>query len=140
MANKPQGKSWNEVQMAITAVAITATLGLWNMFATPEKTQAAAQITATFTPPEPPPPAETAIPEPTATAVSSLALRPVKIIYGGIAPQQPVVQVAAAGQVAAAPAAKKNKSGGASKGGGVSKGGGGNPAPVPPPTTGTSKP
>ena len=96
MANKPQGKSWNEVQMAITAVAITATLGFWNMYASPDKTQAAAQITATFTPPPPPPPTETALPEPTATtAVTySLALRPIKIIYGGQMPQQQVVQVA----------------------------------------------
>ena len=129
MANKPQGKSWNEVQMAITAVTITATLGFWNMFATPEKPQAAAQVAATFTPPPPPPPTETAVPEPTATA-ASLSLRPVKIIYGGKVPQQEVIQVAVA-----APPAKKNKGGG---------GGGGNnttapaPAPVAPPSTGSS--
>jgi hypothetical protein len=133
MANKPQGKSWNEVQMAITAVAITATLGFWNLFATPEKAQAAAKITESSTPPPPPPPAETAMPEPTATTAVSLGLRPIKIIYGGKIPQQQVVQ-----QVAAAPSTKK-------RGGGGSVGGGGTtaanpPAVVPPPATGSSKP
>ena len=79
MNNKPKAKSWAEVQMAITAVAITTTLVLWNMFASPDKNQAVAQAQATPVPTEPPTPEEaTAVP----TATASFALRPVKIIFG----------------------------------------------------------
>jgi hypothetical protein len=119
MANKPQGKNWSEIQLAIAAVAVTATLGFWNLFSTPEKAQSSVQVIQTATPP-PPPPAETA--QPTATA---LALRPVKIIFGGKVPQQPVVQVA----VAQPPNPKRRNSGG-----------GGSSAPAPAASTGSSKP
>jgi hypothetical protein len=122
MANKPAGKNWSEIQLAITAVAITAMLGFWNFFSTPEKAQASAQVAQTSTPPPPPPPTEMA--QPTATV---LALRPVKIIFGGNAPQQPVIQVA----VAQPPTKKK-------RGGGNNGGGGGNPAPAPVTGTGSS--
>jgi len=145
MANKPQGKSWNEIQMAITAIAVTASLGFWNLFATPEKAQAAAKVVESSTPPPPPPPTDTATvtAEPTETAMS---LRPVKIIFGGEAPKVQVVQVFAPG----VPATKKKGGGGGGGGGGapvVSGGGGGGggapapaPAPAPPPSTGSSKP
>jgi cytochrome oxidase assembly protein ShyY1 len=123
MANKPQGKSWSEIQLAIAALAVTATLGFWNLFSTPDKAQTSAQVTQSFTPPPPPTPTETA--QPTATA---LALRPVKIIFGGKAPQQQVIQVAMA-----APPTKKRNGGG----GNVDTGGGS--ASVQPPSTGSSK-
>jgi hypothetical protein len=130
MANKPQGKSWSEIQMAITAVAITATLGFWNQFSAPSQTQAATQVAQPSTPPPPPPATETA--QPTATAVSLLPLRPVKIIFGGKAPQPQIIQVAAA------PAVKKRQSGG---GPAVDTGAGGAPsAPAPAASTGSSKP
>jgi cytochrome oxidase assembly protein ShyY1 len=130
MANKAQGKNWSEIQLAIAAVAITATLGFWNLFSTPEKAQASAQVTQTFTPPPPPSPTETA--QPTATA---LALRPVKIIFGGQVPQQPVIQVAVA-----QPPAKKHKGGGSNNDNNTDgSGGGGAPAPADPPSTGSSK-
>jgi hypothetical protein len=125
MANKPQGKSWSEIQLTIASVAVTATLGFWNYFSTPEKTQTVVQATQTSTPP-PPIPTETA--QPTATA---LALMPVKIIFGGKAPQQPVVQVAAP-----QPAVKKRNGGGNNDTGG----GGGSSAPAPAASTGSSKP
>jgi len=127
MANKPQGKSWSEIQLAIAAIAVTATLGFWNFFSTPEKAQASAQVTQTSTPPPPPIPTETA--QPTATA---LALRPVKIIFGGNVPQQQVIQVG----VAQAPAPKKHNGGGSNN---ANTGGGGAAAPSSPPSTGSSK-
>ncbi len=108
MANKPQGKSWSEIQMAITAVAITATLAFWNLFATPDKAEAVAQVEEAFTPPPPPLPTETAEPTATVAAVpttQSLGLVPIKIIYGGTIPtnqQQPIV-------VAQAPQLNNNK-------------------------------
>lgn len=120
MANKPQGKNWSEIQLAIAAVAVTATLGFWNLFSTPEKAQASTQVTQTATPP--PHPTETA--QPTATA---LALRPVKIVFGGKAPQQPVIQVAVA-----QPQAPKRRNGNSGD-----TGGGGSSAPVT--STGSSK-
>jgi hypothetical protein len=126
MANKPQGKGWGEIQLAIAAVAVTATLGFWNLFSTPEKVQAGAQTAQTATPPPPPAPTETAQPTPT---VTTLGLRPVKIIFGGQAPQPPVVQVA----VAQPPAKKRNGGGNADSTGGAS-------APVPATSTGSSKP
>jgi len=129
MANKPQGKSWSEIQLAIAAFAITATLGFWNFFSTPDTAQASAQVTQTSTPPPPPTPTETA--QPTATA---LALRPVKIIFGGKAPQQQIIQVAVD-----APPTKKRKGGGNDD---SNSGGGGGapaePAPVPVTSTGSS--
>ena len=81
--------------MAITTIAITASLGLWNAFSTPENKPAA--IAAAAKPTEPPPtplpqPSATPAPQPTPTA-PGLALRPVKIIFGGKAPQQQVIQV-----------------------------------------------
>jgi cytochrome oxidase assembly protein ShyY1 len=121
MANKPQGKNWSEVQLTIATLAITATLGFWNLFSAPDKAQAGAQIAQTSTPP-PPPPTETA--QPTATA---LALRPVKIIFGGQVPQQQIVQVAVA-----QPPAKKHNGGSNNSGGGSTT--------SQPPSTGSSKP
>lgn len=121
MNNKPKAKSWAEVQMAISAVAITTTLVLWNMFASPDKNQAVAQAQATPAPTEPPAPEEaTPVPAPTA----SFTLRPVKIIFGGTAPQQQIVQVSASN-----PTSKKKNN--------TNK----NPAPAPsnPPPSGSSK-
>jgi len=124
MANKVQGKNWGDIQLAIASVAITAMLGLWNLFSAPGKTQASSQVEQTFTP-LPPPPTETA--QPNATALS---LRPVKIIFGGQGPQQPVVQGASAAvaqsPVIAQPPAKRRG------------GGGGGPAPAA--STGSSRP
>jgi cytochrome oxidase assembly protein ShyY1 len=126
MANKPQGKSWGEIQLTIATLAITATLGFWNLFSTPEKAQAAVKVAQTATPPPPPTPTETA--EPTATAQ---ALRPVKIIFGGQAPKQTVVQVQV--QSNAQAPAKRRKGGGDDS----NNSGGGSP-PSQPPSTGSS--
>ena len=152
MATKPQGKSWHDAQMAITALSITATLAFWNIFSTPDKTQALAQAEATDTPPEVPAPIE--VIEPTAavsaTAIptaQTLALRPVKIIYGGTLPGQAAVDPAATAvvtantvpvaQVAIAAPAKK-RSGGVSKPSTTKPPSA--PKPPKPPKSGSSKP
>lgn len=41
MPAKPNARNWNDVQTAIATAAIVTTLGMWNLFATPEKTVAA---------------------------------------------------------------------------------------------------
>jgi hypothetical protein len=146
MSNKSEFKNWNEANMAITAIAFTATLWFWNSLAAPNKAQAAPSIALTYAPPPNPLPTETAEPTPTAlTLVSAeptkaqLALVPKKVIYGGVIPQQQVVQVPTIAPLIAAPvvvqqvappvSTTKKKKGG---------GGGGSAAPAPAPSTGTS--
>lgn len=41
MPAKPNARNWNDVQTAIATAAIVTTLGMWNLFARPEKTVAA---------------------------------------------------------------------------------------------------
>lgn len=94
--------------MAIAAVAMSLTLALWNLFAGPDRAQAARKIAeeALVTPP----------PVPTEEPVAALTLAPmpiVKIIFGGTAPQQSYSQ----------PTGKKNKGGGGGSAGGGGGGG-----------------
>jgi len=118
MDKKPQ-KTWADVQMTIAAISITATLGMWNLFSTPQKQQV-TQITDASTPPPPPSPTEEVAV--VAAPVAQLPqFVPVKIIFGGIAPKQQVIVQVSAQQ----PAVKKN-------------GNSGNP--VPHGGTGSSKP
>lgn len=37
MQSKPPAKSWKDVQMVISALAVTFTLSLWNLIASPKK-------------------------------------------------------------------------------------------------------
>src|SRR5689334_5854433 len=111
MNNKAQ-KSWGEIQLAIAAVALTAMLAFWNLFSTPYKQQAGAQATDTAGP-QPADPTEAVTPTP--------GFVPVKSIFGGTPPKQPVVVQAAA------PQSKRPR-------------GGGGPAPRPTANTGSSKP
>jgi hypothetical protein len=85
MATKSQN-NWNQVELALGTLAIAATIGLWNLFSTPDPSQASGQVSSTAEPPSPP----TAQAQP---SPSALPLRPVKIIYGAQAPQQQVIQV-----------------------------------------------
>lgn len=124
MANKPQGKNWSEIQLAIAALGIAAMLWFWNLFSVPAPVQASVLEPQTATPPPAPTPTEVALP-----TAPVLALRPVKIIYGGQAPQQTVIQVAAA-----QPKVKKPKGGNA----GDSGGGGSAPAAAQPPAPAAS--
>lgn len=112
-------KSWGEIQLAIAAVALTATLGFWNLFSAGQKQQVvAASPTDTEVPPT-----EAVAQVPAATATPGFL--PVKIIFGGAAPKQKVVV-----QVSAPQTQPKRKN----------NGGGGSTAPQPPVSTGTSKP
>jgi cytochrome oxidase assembly protein ShyY1 len=101
MDKKPQ-KSWTDAQMTIAAIAITATLGMWNLFSIPQKQQV-MQATDTATPPPPPPPTEVVV----TTATQLPQFVPVKIIFGGLAPKQQVIVQASAQQ----PAHKKPSGG-----------------------------
>ena len=88
MPTKPQ-KSWTEIELAITAVTVVATLGFWNQFSTPDL----SKVTQNTTTDNLPQPSVTVVSQPVPTA---LALRQVKIIYGGQAPAQMVSQVSPA--------------------------------------------
>lgn len=98
MNNKPQsrnsrgGQNWGEVQLAIAAIALTATLAFWNLFSAPQKQQDVAQAPNDT----PAPPQELA-----QDTTSTSGFLPVKIIFGGAAPQQKVVV-----QSSAAPATR----------------------------------
>jgi hypothetical protein len=39
MSPKPKARNWTDVQTVIATVAIVTTLGMWNLFATPAKTE-----------------------------------------------------------------------------------------------------
>ena len=119
MNNKPQ-KSWGEIQLAIAALGLTATLAFWNLFSTPQKQLVVAQSTDTTLPPAPPQDPTQAAP---AVVTATPGFIPVKIIFGGKAPQQQVIVQAA--QVQSQPQRKS---------------GGGGPAPKPSAGTGSSKP
>ena len=54
MPARPNARNWNDVQTAIATAAIVTTLGLWNLFATPEKTVTAQAEQPTLPPTEPP--------------------------------------------------------------------------------------
>ena len=109
--NKPKARTWYDVQMAIAAIAMSLTLALWNLFAGPDRAQAARKMAeeALVTPP----------PVPTEAPVAALTPAPmpiVKIIFGGSAPQQQTSPSQTTGS-------RKNKGDGGGGGGGGSTGG-----------------
>jgi hypothetical protein len=54
MQNKPaSNKSWNEIEILISTIAIALTLSLWNLFASKETASAAAAYTSATLPPQP---------------------------------------------------------------------------------------
>jgi len=52
MPAKPNARNWTDVQTAIATVAIVTTLGMWNLFAVPAKTET-AQVEEPPVTPEP---------------------------------------------------------------------------------------
>ena len=108
MANKPASRSWNDIQIALAATAMAATLGLWNVFAEPDLALATQKANE---PAAPPPPTE--VP---AVAEAPTALPQVKILLGGAAPQTTIV-------VQAPSPRRQNRN----NGGGGGGGGGGGP-------------
>ncbi len=100
--NKPKTRNWYDVQMAIAAIAMSLTLALWNLFAGPDRAQAARKMAEE---------AQATPPVPTEAPVVALTPAPmpiVKIIFGSSAPQQSYSQ----------PTGKKNSDGGGGGGGG----------------------
>jgi len=81
MPAKPNARNWNDVQTVIASVAIAATLGLWNLFATPTKVEAAQADEPVAPPMEPP-----------VTEVPAAVMPQVKIMFTQTAPQITVVQ------------------------------------------------
>jgi hypothetical protein len=82
MANNPGSRNWNDFQMALATMAMALTLGLWNVFAEPDRTLAKESAAQSITPP--PEVAPAVNPAPT-------QLGPIKIMLGGTAPQTTVV-------------------------------------------------
>lgn len=110
MAPKPK-RSWTDVQMAIMTISMASVLGLWNLFAGPDRESALKKAAeAQALPPEPvqaPPVPESA---PVRIAAAPLPEPGEKIMLGGTAPLTEVVI---------------RKGGGGGGGGGGSGGGGG---------------
>jgi hypothetical protein len=85
--NKPAYRNWNDIQMFLAAMAMALTLGLWNLFAGPDRVQAQARQNS-----------ETALQPPPAEAdpvtLAPAAPTPVpqgKILLGGQAPQTQII-------------------------------------------------
>jgi hypothetical protein len=112
MPPKKAARNWNDIQMAITAVAMTLMLALWNLFAGPDR-EAAARKAAQ----EP-----QATPVPTETPLAALTPTPmpiVKIIFGnGAAPQS--MPPASSSMQSGKPKKNRDDGGGGGGGGGAS--------------------
>jgi uncharacterized membrane protein YgcG len=110
MAGRPAARSWNDIQMIIATASMAATLGLWNLFAGPDRAaalqrareeaeeKAKAELAAT------PVPLVGIVPNPTAGGV---------LLLGGAAPQSQIIVQSGGG------------GGGGRRGGGGGGGGGG---------------
>lgn len=87
MATKPGTKNWDDLKMMFTAISITATLGLWNVFAVANEQDSVAKV-IDQTPP-------TNIVEQAVTANPTAPVFTGKILLGGTAPSQTVIRVQA---------------------------------------------
>jgi hypothetical protein len=110
MAPKPK-RSWFDIQMAIMTISMASVLGLWNLFAGPDRETALRKAAeAQASQPEPvdaPPPT----PEPIVIATAVAPPQPgEKILLGGTEPQTQVI-------------IQNNRGGGGGGGGGVGGGG-----------------
>jgi len=116
MNKKPQ-RSWGEIQLAIAAITLTATLLFWNLFSVPQKQQVDAQSQDTTVPPAPLDPTQTDAPAPAPT--QSYGFVPVKIIFGGVVPQDQLTAMpttpVVAGVPQTAPQPKQRGGGGGGK-------------------------
>jgi hypothetical protein len=100
MIKKPQTKTWIEIEMAIAAIAITATIGFWNLFARPD-------LAASAQADEPAPTEEVAV---AVAQVPQRTLIPgLKIILGGASPQVQQVQVVSSAPSQGAPSPSRPK-------------------------------
>ena len=84
MPPKPNSHKWTDIQTAIATVAVVTTLGLWNLFAQPEKKVTVQAEEPLITPPPAEVPAAAAQPvQPTAMPQQPQA----KIMFTQVAPQ-----------------------------------------------------
>jgi hypothetical protein len=115
MPPKPK-RSWFDIQMTIMTVSMASALGLWNLFASPDREAALRKaVEALAIQPEPvelPPTPEAPVLN---ASVAPLPQPGEKIMLGGTAPQTQVIVQA------------KRKGGGDGGGGGAGGGGGGGP-------------
>ncbi len=134
MHKRPRNR-WLDIQVILASLAVTFSLGLWNVFA-----KGSRPLTSTITPPTPDPTSTftfTPAPDPTATPTvdpsAPLHLPKVHLLLGGSMPVAPVVQAASSNGSSAGSSKTQNN---------AQKGGGSNPASAPPPVTntGSSKP
>ena len=84
MPGKSKTNNWNDIKMIITAVSVTLTLGLWNVFAATASRDKVAQAASLSAQP--------------VAMVEPVAVQPVpmfefigKILLGGVAPQPRVI-------------------------------------------------
>lgn len=80
--NKPAGRGWSDIQMVLAALTMALTLGLWNLFAQPDRV--AAEQQPKDAPNLPPTEAASTLAAP---AVAPTQTGPIKILLGGVAPQ-----------------------------------------------------
>jgi hypothetical protein len=132
-------KSWLDIQIILASLAVTLTVGLWNVFAMANRQVASAAGNPPVNPP-PADPTNTSLYHPSPTAARAAATDPnaplslpvVHILMGG---SLPVVRVAQT-----APTAGSSEGGSVSRSTGGGSGGGTTNPPPPPTTTGSSKP
>jgi hypothetical protein len=80
--NKPASRSWGDIQMALAALTMALTLGLWNLFAQPDRVAAEQKAKEA---PDLPPATEAA--STLAAPAAPTQAGPIKILLGGVAPQ-----------------------------------------------------
>ena len=88
MPVKPHVRNWKDVQIAIATAAIVMTLGLWNLFAAPEKTVAVQAEKPTAPPTAPPLAAE----EPVSMPQVKIMFTQVPQIVAAQQQQQPTIK------------------------------------------------
>jgi len=109
----PKSKSWTDIQMIISSIAIAITLGLWSLFSGPQKKNASVTGEVIV----PPQPQNTSV-------VTQPQLAPgQKLLFGGTAPRQKVVVVNGGGGGGGGAAPAANGGGGGGNSGGGSGGG-----------------
>lgn len=86
MAAKPGSKNWDDVKMVLTTLSVTATLGLWNVIASPAENKVSAKEIDPTAAPSPVATQIVAVPSPTPVFTG-------KILLGGQAPVPVVIAV-----------------------------------------------
>lgn len=113
--NKPASRNWTDVQLFLATAALALTLGLWNLFAGPDRAVVKENTQSSELPPQP------VTEQPVAVAPTPVG--PVKILLGGAAPQTQITVTNVRGGGGGGGSSVSIPGGGGGVGGG---GGGGN--------------